>query len=200
MYSLYLVRYAGVNPDNGNAIYLNKAGEQTEIYNPDDRVVVGTTQAPFFGGFGSSLNFKGFEVSGFFSFVQGNQIYNNDRANVENPIYLWDNLNADLLTEWRAPGQVTNIPRADQAMRSGTTRFVEDGNFLRLRNLNVSYTLPQSLVSPLKVSTIRVFAQGQNLLTWTKFRGFDPEIATRALTGAQYPALRTVTFGLNVSF
>ncbi len=200
MYSLYLVRYAGVNPDNGNALYLTRDGEITETYDPNDRVIVGQTEVPFFGGFGTSLNFRGFEVSGFFSFFRGHHIFNNDRSNVEIPDYLYDNLSAALLNEWRTPGQITNIPRPTQPIRTGTTRFVERGDFLRLRNLNVSYTLPQSWVTPIGVSRISVFGQGQNLFTWTEFQGFDPEMATRGLTGAQYPALRTLTFGLNIGF
>lgn len=198
MNSIYVVRYAGVNPDNGNPLYLTADGEVTETYSPNDRVIVGSAEAPFFGGFGTSLNFKGLELSAFFSFLQGNSIFNNDRANVENPAYLWDNLSADLVDTWQNPGDITEIPKPGAPFRSGTTRFVEDGDFLRLRNLNLSYTLPQKWVNAIKLNSLRVFAQGQNLVTWTDFRGFDPEIATRSLTGAQYPALRTVTFGLNV--
>ena len=200
MNSLYLVRYAGVNPDNGNAQYLNKDGEVTEVYNPNDRVIVGTAETPFFGGFGTALKYKGFEVNSFFSFVTGNKLFNNDRVNVENPLYLWDNLSADLLNEWRKPGDITNIPSPNNPFRSGTTRFVEDGDFLRLRNLTVSYTLPKQLIGATGLNTVRLFAQGQNLVTWTDFRGFDPEISTGTLVGAQYPALRTVTFGLNLGF
>jgi len=80
------------------------------------------------------------------------------------------------------------------------TRFVEKGDFLRLRNLNVSYTLPQKWASTIKLQNIRIYAQGQNLKTWTNFLGWDPEITSGILQGAQYPALRTITFGLNVGF
>jgi len=110
MNSLYLVRYAGVNPDNGNAQYLTSEGEITEDYDPNDRVIVGSTQIPFFGGFGSALNYKGFEVNAFFSFVKGNEIYNNDRNNIVNPAYLWDNLSAELTREWKNPGDITDVP------------------------------------------------------------------------------------------
>ncbi|MFD2247039.1 SusC/RagA family TonB-linked outer membrane protein [Pontibacter ruber] len=201
MNSIYLVRYAGVNPDNGDPQFYTKDGEITNVYDPNDRVIVGSTEAPFFGGFGTALNFKGFEVSTFFSFVKGNEIYNNDRSNIENPQYLYDNLATTMLTEWRKPGDITQIPRPDAAWyNDNTTRMVESGDFLRLRNINISYTLPQTLVSRLNLSSIKLYAQGQNLKTWTDFAGFDPEISTGVLTGAQYPALRTVTFGLNVGF
>ena len=198
--SLYLVRYVGVNPDNGNAIYLDKDGAQTEEYSADNRVLLGSTDAPYFGGFGSSVSFKGIEVSALFSYVTGNKIYNNDRTNIEIPDYLFDNLSTELLTEWREPGQITNIPRADQAIETETTRFVENGQFLRLRNVSLSYELPKTLISKAKFSSVRIFVQGQNLVTWTKFRGYDPEITGGTLTGAQYPALRTVTAGLSIGF
>jgi TonB-dependent starch-binding outer membrane protein SusC len=200
MNSFYIVRYAGVNPDNGNAQYLTKNNEITEVYNPNDRVIVGSSEAPYFGGFGTSVKFKGIELSGLFTYVMGNKIYNNDRNNVENPAYLWDNLSADLLNEWRAPGQITNIPRPGNQFRSQTTRFIEDGDFLRLRNIILSYSLPRSVLNSAKLNSVRIYAQGQNLLTFTKFRGFDPEIVGTSLTGAQYPALRTITFGLNIGF
>ncbi|MFD3001770.1 SusC/RagA family TonB-linked outer membrane protein [Pontibacter toksunensis] len=197
--SLYVVRYAGVNPDNGNPQYLTKEGDVTEVYDPNDRVIVGTAEAPFFGGFGTSLNFKGIEVSSFFSFVEGNVLYNNDRANVENPAYLFDNISADLVNEWRIPGQITMIPSPNAPFEQNTTRFVEDGDFLRLRNLTVSYALPKQWINTIGLTNIRLFAQGQNLVTWTKFRGFDPEVTGGSLVGSQYPALRTVTFGVNVA-
>jgi TonB-linked SusC/RagA family outer membrane protein len=198
MNSLYVVRYSGVNPANGNAQYVRLDGELTETFNPADRVIVGTTEAPFFGGFGTALRFKGFEANAFFSFVSGNVIFNNDRNNVENPAYFFDNMSADLINEWKQPGDITNIPRPGNTYRANTTRFVENGDFLRLRNLNVSYALPTSVLNVVKLRSVRVFAQGQNLFTWTQFRGFDPEITDGSLVGAQYPALRTVTFGLNI--
>lgn len=200
MNSLYLVEYAGVNPENGNPLHIGADGAPTEAYSPDFRKIVGSTEVPFFGGFGTALSYKGVAVEAFFSFVSGNSIFNNDRANVENPAYVWDNLSAELTTFWKQQGDVTQIPRPGAVFRSGTTRFVEDGDFVRLRNLNVSYTLPRLLTDPLKISTIKLFAQGQNLFTWSDFKGFDPEMSSGTLTGAQYPALRTVTFGINVGF
>lgn len=200
MNSIYVVEYAGVNPENGNPLYYNKEGQAVETFSPDFRKIVGTGEVPFFGGFGTALSYKGVSVDAFFSFVSGNKIFNNDRSNVENPSYLYDNLSRELTTYWKKPGDITEIPRPGAVFRSGTTRFIEKGDFLRLRNVNVSYTLPSAIVNPLKINTIRLFAQGQNLFTWTKFKGFDPEMSTNSLTGAQYPALRTITFGLNVVF
>ena len=144
------------------------------------------------------MNFRGLELSAFFSFVKGNDIYNNDRNNVVNPAYLYDNLSAELVREWKNPGDITDVPSSASEYQDGTTRLVESGDFLRLRNLNLSYALPQKWANAIKLQNIRVFAQGQNLKTWTDFLGWDPEISTTSLVGAQYPALRTVTFGLNI--
>lgn len=200
MNSLYVVEYAGVNPENGNPLFYDLDGNTTETFTPNNRKIVGTSEVPFFGGFGTALSYKGIAIDGFFSFVSGNYLFNNDRNNVENPSYLWDNLSAELVTFWKQPGDITQIPRPGAAHRSATTRFVEKGDFLRLRNLNVSYTLPKSVVNSIKLTNVRFFAQGQNLFTWTKFQGFDPEMSRSALNGAQYPALRTITFGLSVGF
>ncbi len=195
---LYMVRYVGVNPANGNSIYLDKNNNPTETYSSNNRVLVGSAETPYFGGFGSSITYKGFEASAFLSFVKGNKILNYDRSNVEYP-YAADNLSADLLREWRTPGQVTDIPSPNNIYIAETTRFVEIGDFLRLRNATISYSLPKTWLSRVKVNSLRVFVQGQNLVTWTKYRGFDPEYATGNLIGAQYPALRTITAGLNIA-
>jgi hypothetical protein len=125
-------------------------------------------------------------------------LFNNDRVNVENPAYLWDNLARNLVREWRKPGDITDIPRPGNAFQSGTTRFLESGNFVRFRNAMVSYNVPKQVTQRLKLSSLRMFVQGQNLHTWSNFQGYDPELSTGVNTGAQYPALRTITFGLNV--
>jgi TonB-linked SusC/RagA family outer membrane protein len=197
--SLYLVQFAGVDPANGDALYISSNGESTNEYNPTDRVILGTTDAPVFGGFGTSFSYKGLRLDALFSYVSGNDLYNNDRNNIENPAYLFDNLAKVMIDEWRTPGQVTDIPAADNPFFSGTSRFVESGDFIRLRNVNLSYSLPANLIDKLKIASLRMFLQGQNLLTFTDFRGFDPELSGN-LIGSQYPALRTVTIGVNIGF
>ncbi len=198
--SYFLVPYAGVNPQNGNSIYLNTNGENTEDYNPDNRVLSGVSDAPYFGGITNTFSFKGLELSFLWNYVLGNKVYSNDRTNVEDPTYYIDNVSRALLREWQRPGDVTDIPRPDQEMQRGTTRFLEKGDFWRLRNVMLSYNFPSTMLSKAKIAGLRLFVQGQNVFTITDFLGFDPEITGGNLTGAQYPALRTVTFGLNLSF
>lgn len=203
----YLVEYLGVNPANGDALYRTKDGGITNQFSTNDLKPFGSRIAPRFGGLTNTFNYKGIELSVFFSFVQGSKVFNNDRTNVENPTFYVDNLSKDLLNAWKKPGDITNVPRIQttsglttNAFQAQTTRYLEDGSFLRLRNVSLSYNLPPEWLSKAKLRSVRVFALGQNLWTLSKFRGWDPEFAGGQLTGAQYPALRIVTAGVNVGF
>jgi TonB-dependent starch-binding outer membrane protein SusC len=199
--SLYLVRYAGVDPDNGDALYYEIDGKTTtNIYDPEHRVILGTTDPPHYGGFGTTVNYKGLQLEVLFSYAFGNVIYNNDRTNVENPIYWFSNLAKRMLNEWQQAGDVTDIPSSFNNWVGETSRYVEKADYLRLRNVMLSYSLPRSLTEKLKMRSLRVFAQGQNLHVWHNFLGYDPEVTTGNLLGSHYPQLRTVTFGLNVGF
>jgi hypothetical protein len=199
--SNFLVKYEGVNPANGNAIYRRPDGALTELFNDvNDRQIFGTRDAPYYGGFTNKFTYKSIELSVFFSYVFGNLVYNNDRANVENPSYFGDNMWVEVAKEWRKPGDITNIPRANQTIRTSTTRFIEDGSFLRLRNLQFAYNVAPATAKKLGIGSARFFLLGENLWTGSKFLGFDPELSNGALSGAQYPALRTLTFGLSVGF
>jgi TonB-dependent starch-binding outer membrane protein SusC len=199
--SIYVVRYAGVDPQNGDALYLKKDGKSTtNIYDPEDRVIVGPSTPTQFGGFSSSWNYKGVALDVLFSYALGGYAYNNDRLNVENSIYWYSNLSQNMLTEWQKPGDITNVPSPFNDLHAETTRFVEKTNYLRLRNVMLSYTLPPSIVGKIKMRSLRIFAQGQNLYVWHNFLGYDPEVVTGILGGAHYPPLRTITFGLNAGF
>lgn len=196
--SFYVNPTAGVNPANGNQQYRKLDGSITETLDSDDRIIAGESQIPYFGGFGTTLSYKGFSLNTFFSFVSGNKIFNNDRTNVVFPFYYFDNLAAENLREWRKAGDITDVPRFDDVFESNTTRFVESGNFLRLRNATFSYQVPSKYLQKAKIGSIRLFVQGQNIYTWHKFLGYDPEIFGGINNGAQYPALRTFTAGLNI--
>lgn len=197
--SIYLVRYAGVDPSTGNGLYYKADGKTTtDTYDPNDKVITGTFDPPNFGGFSSLLNYKGIELSVQFTYMFGHKIYNNDRQNVENPAYVISNVSADLLHEWQHAGDVTDIPSPFSDFQASTTHFLEDGKFLRLRNVMLSYDLPASVVNRAKISGLRFFVQGQNLVTWHDFKGYDPEVATGSLGGSQYPLLKTITFGVSL--
>ena len=199
--SIYVVKYAGVDPQTGEALYYQKDGKTTtNVYDPNDRVIIGPSDPPNFGGFSTGVNFRGFEVDVLFSYAFGNSIYNNDRLNVENPIYWFSSLSKAMLREWQKPGDKTDIPSAFNEFQANTTRYVEKGDFLRLRNVMIAYNLPAPLLNKIRMRSIRVYAQGQNLHVWHNFLGYDPEVLNGYLGGGQYPQLKTVTFGINVGF
>lgn len=201
--SLYLVRFAGVNPDNGNALYLNSNGEETQVYDVNDKVLLGTMDAPWYGGFTLSAFYKGIDASINMVFFLGREMYNNDLNNLTNPGYFYDNMSVELLKEWRNPGDITVVPRPTSSggntYSSQTTRFLEDASYWRLRNVSLGYSFPETLLSKAKIRSLRVFMQGQNWLTFTKYRAFDPE-RVNGVSGAQYPALIQTTFGLQIGF
>ena len=197
--SIYVVRYAGVDSANGDALYYRADGKTTtNVYDPNDKVIVGSFDPSHFGGLTSSISVKGLELSAQFVYMFGHKIFNNDRMNVENPAYVISNVSRELLTEWQKPGDITNIPSPFNDFQGGTTRFIENGKFLRLRNVMLSYELPATILSKAKIASLRVFVQGQNLHSWHSFKGYDPEVATGRLAGSQYPQLKTITMGINI--
>ena len=198
--SLFLVEYAGVNPENGNALYRKLDGTTTETYSINDRKIVGNSDPTHFGGFGADVVFKGIAINAQFSYFGGQKAFNNERNNIENPDYYTDNVNADLLKEWQKTGDITNIPRPGNAFVASTTRFVENNSFIRFRSLSLAYSIPTSITEKAKMRSIMFYMSGTNLFTFTKFVGRDPEFVGSSLTGAQYPAMRTVQVGIRLGF
>lgn len=202
--SLFLVKYAGVNPENGNALYYAKDGKETQTFSTDDKVILGTSDAPWFGGISTNVSYKGFDLSAQLNFFLNRVMYNNDLNNVSNPGYYWDNMSVHLLKEWRQPGDITDVPRptssGGNAYQDETTRFMQDASFWRLRNVTLGYNLPSSLLAKAKMRSARIFVQGQNWWTSTKFESFDPEMGGSSLVGAQYPALIQTTVGVSIGF
>jgi TonB-dependent starch-binding outer membrane protein SusC len=198
--SIYLVNYVGVNPANGEAQYKKLDKSTTETFDLDDRTTQGTSDPNIFGGFGFSVDYKGIALTTQFTYMLNSVVYNNERANLENPDYYFDNMNADLLKEWQNPGDITNIPSPSSLFEYETTRYLENNSFLRLRNVGLSYSLPKKIAETIKLKGIMVYVNGTNLWVSTKYRGRDPEFPGASITGAQYPALRTAQAGIRVNF
>lgn len=206
--SFYLVPFAGVDPQTGDSQYLAQDGSVTSVYDPNDLRVLGTSDAPHNAGITANVGYKGVELSVFGVYSFGNFIYNTARTNVERTDYVTSGFSSNALDAWTTPGQITNFPRLDETTQLATTRFLEEGDFFRLRNVQLAYSIPKTLTSKLKVQGIRMFVQGQNLFTSSDFQGWDPEVSSindssgagAAVTGAQYPTLKRVTFGLNLTF
>lgn len=198
----YINRYAGVNPANGDALWYTKDGQITNEYNEGDKVMTGKTfDAPWQGGFGTSLAWKGFSLAAQFSWVADRWMFNNDRYFEEsNGLYAAYNQSKRLLYDrWKQPGDITDIPRHGVTPQFDD-RFLENASFLRLKNVTLAYAFPQRLLSKTNFfSSARIYLQGQNLLTFTGFTGLDPESSSNVYK-AQYPMSRQFTLGVEVSF
>lgn len=199
----YMVRYAGVNPANGDALWYTKDGNITNEFSEDDRVLIEGKSfvAPWQGGFGTNLSWKGLMLSAQFSWMADRWVYNNDRLMDEsNGLYTSYNQSRRLLYDrWKKPGDVTDIPRHGVTPQFDT-HYLENASFLRLKNLMLSYNIPgKALAKTRFFDGARVFVQGQNLLTFTGFTGIDPEVSAN-IYRAQYPMTRQFTLGVELNF
>lgn len=197
--------WAGVNPQTGDAQYYNLDGTITTTYNSNAQGALnsGSLYPTFTGGVTTGLNYKGITLSALFSFVQNVRRWNNEDFYTETQRYATDNQSVRMLdNRWKKPGDA-----GDQAIlqrfdipRVFTSKDIQDASFVRLRNLNIGYSLPKSILEKTRlIKGVKIFVQGQNLFTWTKWRGLDPE--NNDVYGRfQYPNTRTYTAGLNVNF
>ncbi|MBC3786136.1 SusC/RagA family TonB-linked outer membrane protein [Spirosoma utsteinense] len=203
------LKFLGVDPATGNAIYDDKNGDGR--ITPDDGQVIGNAQPKLFGGFTNRVTWKGFELSGFFQFSYGNSIMNltnqtllNSGADLEN------NQSRKALQRWRKEGDITSVPKYVSKSTYNnflSSRYVEDGSYVRLKNVSLGYNLPKQWITRYKLSNLRVYASGTNLWTLTQYSGPDPEVSTLdGSTTAQgidfftFPQVKTVIVGLSVNF
>jgi TonB-linked SusC/RagA family outer membrane protein len=199
--SHYAVKSAGVDPQTGNYLYYNRDGSTTTTYNSSTQNVAefGTSIPPKTGGFGLNASYKGVSLTSLFSFAYGYQRFNNERYFLTNPSFASSYNQLTIVnTIWRQPGDVTTIGRAASARQFNSTD-IEDASFLRLRNVTLGYNFPKSIIGSKYIKGLRIYAQGTNLYTWTKWSAFDPEDSNN-LASFEYPAARTITFGANVTF
>lgn len=199
----YINRYAGVNPANGDALWLDAEGNITTEYSESDKVMLEGKSyiAPWQGGFGTSFMWNGFTLSTQFSWVADRWMFNNDRFFEEsNGLYSAYNQSRRLLYErWKKPGDVTDIPRYGVTPQMDS-RFLENASFLRLKNVMLSYSLPSSMLRKTKFFTAaRIYIQAQNLFTLTPFSGLDPESSSNVYK-AQYPMSRQYSMGIDLNF
>ncbi len=211
-----LVRYAGVNSETGAPQYLDVDGNITETYRGSDAVVLSgkSPNANIEGGFFSNFGYKGFDIGANFTYRFGNYIYNDAaQALLQDGNGVNQQQRVDALNFWRNPGDTDVLPsplfrnEANQI----SDRFLQKGDFIRLRNLTVGYTLPSKFTDSLPIEGLRFFLQGQNLWTFRPHFDGDPEIGSGSTesggfqtAGSQnlfnYPNVQTYSFGVEVNF
>ena len=198
--SHYTVGFVRVDPQTGNPIYLDLQGRETTVYSANNNLADFGTWLPTWTG-GSSLDarWKGFDLSALFSFATGTKRFNNERFFYEGGNNLFQyNQRVEMLDAWTRPGQVTDYQRVGAgSTRQFSSKDINDASFLRFRNLQVGYTF--NFRNPKYIRGFRLFAQGQNLATWTKWEGFDPEESNNIAT-YEFPNPKTFTFGVDINF
>jgi TonB-linked SusC/RagA family outer membrane protein len=203
LFEYYTIRYAGVNPANGNLLFLDADDNITE--NPDadtDRVWLDKNIFPDFNGsFGVNLDYKGFFVQTQFNYTMGVDRYDFDLASFQNPDNVGQFRNSrDLLRVWTPDNPVTDIPSYDAFNRSSFTsdRYLRDADYIRLRFASIGYNFPAKFLEGTGFSRLRIFGNAENLFTITEWRGFDAEAQTN--TSRQYPSPRTLSVGFEFGF
>jgi hypothetical protein len=225
--SIFAVKTAGVNPENGRRIFINKAGEQVQYLHQGganawtyldgsvassvagDQQILGGTLPTWYGGFNNTFKYGNFDLNVMFTYSGGNYIYNGSRAGLLDQRF-WNN-NTEVLDAWTTPGQVTDIPRVvygDNVSNGSSFPIdanVEKGDFLRLQAATLGYRVPSKLFGRTGISSLRVYASVNNAFIITKYTGVDPEISSNGNSNLaagvernSIPQGRQFTFGLSL--
>lgn len=216
----YTKEYAGVDPENGDALfYLNEEGDETtnNIAEASDRIV-GDPNPEFWGGLTNTFSYKGFDLSFMFQFVYGNEIFNHGFQWQANGLRYQDNQTVYYYeNHWSEPGDDAYYPEPRLFLSNGygiSSMHIFDGSYIRLKDVTLGYSIPKKYSNMIKMDKIRIFVRGYNLLTFTNYPGWDPEvnspntadISTQASNIQQgwdfytAPQPRSITVGLNLNF
>lgn len=195
---------AGVQP--GVVKYKDQTGDGK--ITTEDRTVIGKTLPLFYGGITNTFSFYGVDFSFMFQFNYGNDIYNATRLYATQTRSGRRNFLAEVADRWSPTNASNTVPKADGYVTNDVySRFVEDGSFLRLKNITLGYTLPRKLTEKAKISKLRLYASAQNLFCVSAYSGFDPEVSTASsspmtpgLDWGAYPHSRVFTLGLDLQF
>lgn len=196
----------GVDPQTGDIIYrdIDKNGRITST----DKTYIGDPNPDFTFGMTNNFSYKGIGLNIFLTGSVGNDIYNASRIETEG-MYSSRNQSTEVLKRWRNPGDITNMPRALISTENvkASSRWIEDGSYLRVKNITLSYEFPKQMLKKLFLNRLQFYASAQNLITFTKYKGFDPEVnqfgnnaTVQGIDWGTYPQVKTFVFGLNVEF
>lgn len=211
LYDFWLYEWAGVNPENGNPQWYytdtDRSRKITEDYSSltsDDKVKVGSSLPKVSGGFQSDLTWRDLSLSMLFSYAIGGKLYNNDyKSMISVSGGNGSTLSKDMLNRWTPENRYTDIPRLsyDQTsyFTSSSSRWLVNRSFLRLKTVTLSYNLPEKWLHYATIKQASIFLQGENLLTFCHQQGLDPEQPINGMVSYRYPAMKTFSFGINVT-
>ncbi|MFN0015469.1 MAG: SusC/RagA family TonB-linked outer membrane protein [Saprospiraceae bacterium] len=205
--AFYLRKWAGVNPANGTPLWAADGGGVTGTYaSPLNlRQIVGNAEPDFIAGLSNTFSYRGLSLTAFFYTAQGHEIYNQSRAFMESDglRFGWAHLKA-ANDHWENPGDISARPQprsgGNSGAQSASTRYLEDGSYIRLRNVVLGYDLPAVWMQRAKLQSVKLYVQGQNLWTQTDYSGLDPEADETGAEFFRYPVGKSITFGVDITF
>jgi hypothetical protein len=195
----YGAEFAGADPQNGDALfYVNEEGGDpnatTNDFSEANYVILGSPLPTMIGGIGNTVSWGGITLDVRFQGQAGNKIQNSGGIFMSCNACWFDNQTKDQLDRWQNPGDVTDVPEARLGYSNGdntrSSRYISDGSYMRLKNVTLAYDLPASWFKKSGVRSLRLYATGTNLLTFTKYKGWDPEVT------ADYVA-DNITYGID---
>ena len=198
----YGVIWDGVDPRDGQNVWLDENGNKTKTVKDSYKVMTRKSYiAPWSGGLLTTVAWNGLQLDAQFTGMFNRWLINADRWYVENPNFATrSNQSVDMLKMWQKPGDKTRIAAANSTFYSGSTQFLENGSFVRLKFVQLSYSLPPTLLRQTGfLKGAKVFFVGRNLLTFTKYKGYDPEVDSNGTVG-DYPNTRQISFGAELTF
>lgn len=209
IYDFYMVEWAGVNSANGNPQWYIQNTDGTKRITEDyselevkDKVYKGNSLPDVTGGFQAELAYKNWELSANFTYTIGGKIYNRDKLSLYRESGDGGTWSRDMLDRWTPENPNTDVVRLTTDPKSSWTkesdRFLVDRSFLKLKNITLTYNLPQEWLRKIKLNSASLFFQAENLFTLTKEQGLDPEQTFAGTTYFRYPSMRTISLGLNV--
>ncbi len=214
-HTFYVKEFAGVNPENGLAeYYMNTPlgnGETDRTLTTDAKkatsIAYKSVDPKVSGGFTNLLSYRWFDLNFTFTYSLGGHSFDKMGTLLENggeKIYSSHyNLPAYMMDRWQKPGDRTNIPRfsyADKGTVTNSSRYIHSTDHLRLKNLTFGFTLPSEWTSKVKIENARIYFSGSNLLTWAKWKQYDPEVPVHGEVWCEAPAMRTFSFGAQLTF
>lgn len=214
VYDFYLKDWAGVNPANGDPLWYmdvrDAAGNitgraTTNDYAKADYYYVDKSSLPtVYGGFNTAFSYRGFELSALFAYSIGGYIVDRDKTmilhNGSNPGRAWS---TEMLNRWTPENPYTDVPAlktVSNSWNANSTRNLFNNSYLRMKNITLAYNFPQPMIRKISLSSLQLFVQADNLLTFSGNQGLDPEQGITGLTYYRYPAMRSISGGINVSF
>lgn len=216
LYTWNMRKWMGVDPANGDPLWElittdengNQVATTTNSYADATQQDVGSASPDFTGGMSNTFSYKRFSLFAFFNFVSGNLVYHTSRGlfDSDGAYYTFNSMVlADDWNRWEKAGDIATHPKpvfgGNKSSNSASSRYLENGSYIRLRNVRLSYELPTDFLNRLHIANAKLFVSGDNLLTFTKFSGMDPEVSLGpggGTSSVKYPISRKVLFGINI--